>query len=51
MIEELKARALLARACELPEAELVRFLKGLTGPQRRAIEEAGVKLIHFGEVR
>lgn len=39
MSVELEARALLARACELPQDELARFLKGLPGPVRRAIDE------------
>jgi phage terminase large subunit-like protein len=47
---ELEARRLLARACALPEAELVRFLKGLTGPQRRAIDEGWWAKWHEGQV-
>jgi phage terminase large subunit-like protein len=47
---ELKARALLRRACELPEAELARLLKGLTGPQRRAIDEGWWAKWHEGQV-
>jgi phage terminase large subunit-like protein len=47
---ELQARALLARACQLPEAELVRFLKGLTGPQLRSIDEGWWGKWHEGQV-
>ena len=50
MGRELEARALLRRACELPEAELARFLKGLTGPQRRAIDEGWWAKWHEGQV-
>ncbi|HEX8240826.1 MAG TPA: terminase family protein [Allosphingosinicella sp.] len=50
MSVELEARALLARACELPEAELARLLKGLTGPQRRAIDEGWWAKWHEGQV-
>jgi phage terminase large subunit-like protein len=46
----LEARALLARACELPEAELARFLKGLTGPQRRSLAEDWWPKWHLGQV-
>jgi phage terminase large subunit-like protein len=46
----LEARALLARACELPEAELVRLLKGLPGPVRRAIDEGWWAKWHEGQV-
>src|SRR5688500_3775542 len=48
--EELEARALLARACELPEAELARLLKGLPGPVRRAIDEGWWAKWHEGQV-
>jgi phage terminase large subunit-like protein len=34
----------------LPEAELARFLKGLTGPQRRAIDEGWWAKWHIGQV-
>jgi phage terminase large subunit-like protein len=47
---EFEARALLRRACELPEAELARFLKGLTGPQRRSIAEGWWAKWHEGQV-
>lgn len=47
---ELEARALLARACALPEAELVRFLKGLPGPVRRAVDEGWWGKWHEGQV-
>jgi phage terminase large subunit-like protein len=47
---ELEARALLRRACELPQAELERFLKGLTGPQRRSIAEGWWAKWHQGQV-
>ncbi len=50
MSKELEARALLRRACELPEEELARFLKGLTGPQRRAIDEGWWAKWHEGQV-
>ncbi|HEX8622879.1 MAG TPA: terminase family protein [Allosphingosinicella sp.] len=50
MSKELEARDLLRRACELPEAELARFLKGLTGPQRRAIDEGWWAKWHEGQV-
>jgi phage terminase large subunit-like protein len=47
---ELDARDLLARACELPEGELGRFLKGLPGPVRRAVEEGWWARWHEGQV-
>ena len=50
MSRELEARALLRRACELPQDELARFLKGLTGPQRRAIAEGWWAKWHEGQV-
>ncbi|HET9640707.1 MAG TPA: terminase family protein [Allosphingosinicella sp.] len=50
MSVELEARRLLARACELPKAELARFLKGLPGPVRRAIEEGWWAKWHEGQV-
>lgn len=50
MSVEIEARALLARASELPEAELERFLKGLPGPVRRAIEEGWWAKWHPGQV-
>jgi len=50
MSVELDARALLRRACELPEAELARFLKGLPGPVRRAIDEGWWAKWHEGQV-
>lgn len=50
MSVELDARALLARACALPEAELVRFLRGLPGPVRRAIDEGWWAKWHQGQV-
>jgi phage terminase large subunit-like protein len=48
--KELKARALLARAAALEEGELARFLKGLAGPVRRAVEEAWWARWHKGQV-
>jgi phage terminase large subunit-like protein len=50
MSVELDARALLRRACALPEAELVRFLKGLPGPVRRSVEEDWWGKWHEGQV-
>ncbi|HLL29893.1 MAG TPA: terminase family protein [Allosphingosinicella sp.] len=50
MSRELEARALLRRACELPEAELTRLLKGLPGPVRRAIDEGWWAKWHEGQV-
>jgi phage terminase large subunit-like protein len=50
MSVELEARRLLARACELPEADLARLLKGLPGPVRRAIDEGWWAKWHEGQV-
>jgi phage terminase large subunit-like protein len=47
---EVEARALLARAAALEEAELARFLKGLSGPVRRAVEEGWWAQWHEGQV-
>ena len=47
---EEEARALLARACQLSEPELARFLKGLPGPVRRSIEEDWWSQWHPGQV-
>jgi len=44
------ARALLAEACQLPEEELKRFLKGLPGPVRHSIEEDWWAQWHKGQV-
>ena len=50
MSVELEARALLARASELPEAELERFLKGLPGPVLRSVLEGWWAKWHTGQV-
>ena len=47
---ELDARALLRRACDLPEEELKRFLKGLPGPVRHSIDEGWWAKWHRGQV-
>ena len=47
---ELDARSLLRRACDLPEEELKRLLKGLPGPVRHSIEEGWWAQWHCGQV-
>ena len=49
MGNEERARALLRAAAGLGEAELARFLKGLTGPVRRAVEEGWWRHWHEGQ--